>query len=71
MKSPAPVVVVTQLNDYNVCVELRVWLDDERRHIEARTQLREAVFKALTAAGVDMPFETFHIEPLTVRQVAA
>jgi small conductance mechanosensitive channel len=71
MQAPAPVVVVKQLNDYNVMMELRAWLDDERRHIDARASLREAVFRALTEAGVDMPFETLRIEPLTVRQTAA
>jgi len=71
MKSPDPVVVVKQLNDYNVMLELRAWLEDERRHIEARTALREAVFGALKRAGIDMPFETFRIEPLTVNEAAA
>lgn len=64
MDTPAPVVVVTRLNDYNVALELRAWLDDERAHIAARTALREAAFRALGAAGVDMPFETFRITPL-------
>jgi small conductance mechanosensitive channel len=71
MTSPLPVVIVKQLNDYNVVLELRAWLEDERRHIEARTALREAAFVALTRAGFDMPFETFRIEPLTVSQAAA
>lgn len=71
MKSPTPVAVVKVLNDYNVCVELRAWLADERTHIEARDGLREAAYRALTAAGIDLPFETFRIEPLSVRTVAA
>jgi small conductance mechanosensitive channel len=71
MKSPTPVAVVTQLNDYNVCVELRAWLDNERDHIPERAKLRERVFRALVEAGVDLPFETLRIEPLTVRQAAA
>lgn len=71
MKTPVPKLVVKQLNDYNVCVELRAWLDDERDHLEARPALREAAFEALTKAGIDMPFETFRIEPLTVKGVAA
>lgn len=71
LESPAPVVVMTQINDYNVCVELRAWLNDERTHIEARVALRESVFRALIRAGVDLPLETFRIEPLQVRQVAA
>lgn len=71
MKLPKPVVAVTQLNDYNVRLELRAWLEEERDHIEARLALREAVFKELTRAGVVMPFETFRIEPLTINQGTA
>lgn len=78
MPEPAPQVVVTALNDYNVALELRAWLDDEKQHIPARLALREALFEALRSAGVDMPFETFALSPvelrgapLTVRQVAA
>lgn len=67
MEDPPPEVVVTELGDYNVTVELQVWLGDERTHGAKRPQLREAVFEALTAAGVDMPFETLRIEPLDVR----
>ncbi len=71
MTEPAPVVVVKQLNDYNVLMELRAWIHDERRHVELRCALREEIFRALTQAGVDMPFETFRVEPLTVRSSAA
>lgn len=71
LDTPVPVAVVTELNDYNICMELRAWLDNEHRHVEARTALREAMFKALTAAGVDLPFETFRIQPLTVHQASA
>ena len=66
MDDPRPEVVVTQLNDYNVELELRAWAHDERRHQQLRPALREAVFETLTRAGVDMPFETFRIEPLRV-----
>lgn len=59
--SPAPVVVVTNLGDFNVTLELRAWISEERAHIAQRTALREAVFKRLTEAGVDMPYETFNI----------
>jgi small conductance mechanosensitive channel len=55
---PVPQVVVTALNDYNVALELRVWLEDEREHIQKRFELREQVFSTLTENGVDMPFET-------------
>ena len=71
MDDPHPRVVVTQLNDYNVQLELRAWVFQERRHIELRVALREAVFESLRDAGVDMPFETLRLEPLTIRQTPA
>lgn len=63
MSDPLPIVVVTQLGDYNVTLELRAWLDDERQHVRKRLDLREKVFKALTASGVDMPYETIQLAP--------
>lgn len=68
LAEPAPQVVVTQLNDYNVALELRAWLKNERQHIPKRFALREAIFETLTAAGVDMPFETLQLTPLEIRQ---
>jgi len=69
MNDPAPRVVVTELNDYNVGLQLQAWLDNEREHITQRFVLRERVVKALTAAGVDMPFETIQLAPVTVRDM--
>ncbi|NNF58254.1 MAG: mechanosensitive ion channel family protein [Rhodothermaceae bacterium] len=66
LDEPPPAVVVTALNDYNVELELRVWIADERQHIPMRLALREAMFDALNAAGVDMPFETLRLEPMEV-----
>ena len=63
MQEPFPRVVVTQLGDYNVEVELRVWLKEERDHVKKRFELREKVYRALTDAGVDMPFETIQLAP--------
>ncbi len=60
---PPPRVVVTALNDYNVALQLQAWLDEERDHIAKRFALREQVFKALTEAGVEMPFETLQLAP--------
>lgn len=73
MAAPPPVVVVTELNDYNVMLELRVWLDDERQHVGKRLELREKVFQTLTAAGVEMPFETVQLAPhrVTVETVGS
>lgn len=68
LSDPMPVVVVTALNDYNVALELRAWLRDERTHVAERAELRERVFEVLRAAGVDMPFETFALSPVEVRQ---
>ncbi|PRQ04301.1 Small-conductance mechanosensitive channel [Enhygromyxa salina] len=59
LADPAPLVAVTELNDYNVTMELRVWLDDERSHVTMRFELRERLFEALRSAEVEMPFETF------------
>ncbi len=61
MSEPKPRMVVTQLNDYNVAIELQAWLRDERAHIEKRFQLRECVFTTLTEAGVDMPLQTIQL----------
>lgn len=69
MTEPAPVVVVTALNDYNVAMELRVWLDDEKQHVAARHGLRERLFEALRAASVDMPYETFALAPVELRSL--
>jgi small conductance mechanosensitive channel len=66
MTDPAPRVIVTQLNDYNVAMELQVWLDNEREHVPQRAALREKVYNALRSAGVDMPFETLQLRPLEV-----
>lgn len=67
MAEPAPRVVVTALNDYNVAMELQAWINDERRHVEVRFELREKVFKILTQAGVELPFETIQLQPIEIR----
>jgi small conductance mechanosensitive channel len=69
MTDPAPLVVVTQLNDYNIALELRVWLKDERIHVQKRFDLREKIFKLLTENQIDMPFETIQLAPHTVAVV--
>ncbi|BBO69657.1 hypothetical protein DSCA_35870 [Desulfosarcina alkanivorans] len=63
MVEPLPRVVVTQLHDYNVTLELQAWIENERQHVRKSLELREKVFKALTAAGVEMPFETIQLAP--------
>lgn len=71
MTDPAPRMVVTALNDYNVEVELQAWLHNEREHVVKRSELRERVFDRLNRAGIEMPFETLQLQPLEVRQVSA
>lgn len=66
LKDPAPRVVTTALNDYNIALELQAWLIDERQHIEKRFELREIVFNALNRAGVEMPYETIQLAPMQV-----
>jgi small conductance mechanosensitive channel len=68
MSEPPPVVVVTNLGDYNVTVELRAWLREERDHVRARFAMREQIKTTLDAAGVVMPYETIQLEPLEVRR---
>lgn len=63
LDKPKPEVVVTTLNDYNVVLELRVWIENERQHIQKRLELREKMFNALTDAGVQMPYETIQLAP--------
>lgn len=71
MTDPPAAVVVTALNDYNVAMELRVWLDDEKQHVAARHGLREELFEALRTGEVDMPFETLALAPVELRGLAS
>ena len=67
MPAPEPQVVVTALNDYNVELQVRAWLEDERQHVAMRFQLRELIFNALNEAGVEMPYETIQLAPVEVK----
>jgi len=66
LNDPTPRVIVTALNDYNVAIELQVWLKDERQHVEKRFELREKAFNALNRAGIQVPFETIQLAPMQV-----
>jgi small conductance mechanosensitive channel len=66
LDNPRPRVVVKALNDYNVELELQAWIHDERRHVAQRFELREQINDSLSKAGIEMPFETFTINPLTI-----
>lgn len=61
-KADSANVVVTALNDYNVAMQLRVWLLDERQHIPVRFELREKLFEALRSGNIEMPYETFEVQ---------
>lgn len=67
MENPPARVVVTQLNDYNVALELQAWIKNERQHIDKKSELREKVFRALNDAEIEMPFETIQLTPLKVK----
>ncbi len=56
-----PVVLVKELGDYYTSLELRAWLDDTKKHIPVRAELREKIFNAFNAAGIDMPYEKVEI----------
>lgn len=68
MTDPAPSVVVVELNDYNVMLELRVWIENEREHLQESAKLREAVFNAFNQANIEMPFETIQLAPFKMEQ---
>jgi len=68
LHEPEPRVVVKSLNDYNVELELQAWIHDERKHVSLRYNLREQAFDALNQAGIEMPFETLTINPLTIKK---
>ena len=70
LEDPAPEVAVTALGDYANTVELRAWLDLERKHLAKRARLREKVFDVLAAEEVEMPFETLQLRPVEVRRTA-
>ncbi len=61
LKDRDPVVVVTELGDYFIALKLIVWLDDTRQHIPTTAELREKVFNAFNAEGIEMPFEKVEV----------
>jgi small conductance mechanosensitive channel len=68
--TPPPQVVTKALGDYNITMELRVWINDESQHIAKRFAIQERAYLALYRAKVDMPYETVNITPLEVRKQA-
>lgn len=59
--TPAPAVVVTALNDYNIAIQLRSWIENEKDHLGARFRLREDALEVLRQAKVVMPYETLEV----------
>lgn len=71
LEDPEPSVAVNRLGDYSVTLTLMVWIEDERRHLSWKSDLREEAFDTLRAAGIDMPYETFSLTPVEVRREEA
>lgn len=71
LEDPEPSVTVNRLGNYSVTVTLMVWIEDERRHLGWKSDLREEAFDTLRAAGIDMPYETISLTPVEVRQEEA
>ena len=68
MAEPGPSVLIEALNDYNIAIVFTAWIGNERDHIRLRAWLVERALETLRGAGVDMPFETLALAPLTVNQ---
>jgi small conductance mechanosensitive channel len=67
LPDPAPAVVIKAVKDYNVEVELQVWIDDETQHVATRFDLRRRLYEALRSAKIVMPYETLQLQPVEVR----
>lgn len=68
LDEPEPSVSVGELGDYSVTVTLMAWIEDERRHMARKSELREEAYEALRGAGVEMPYETFSLTPVEVQR---
>ncbi|HYI05962.1 MAG TPA: mechanosensitive ion channel domain-containing protein, partial [Reyranella sp.] len=56
LRHPPPVVVLDNLGDQALEFSLRVYLADINRSLQAQTELRTAILKALRAEGIDVPY---------------
>ena len=61
LKDKESVVLVKELGDYYTALELRAWLDDTKKHVSVRAELREKIKNSFDAAGIEMPFEKIEI----------
>ena len=55
MSTPAPSVILTSVNDFNLSVQFRAWLIDEHQFGARRAELREKVYLALRSNEIAMP----------------
>jgi small conductance mechanosensitive channel len=67
MPEPAPIVTFEVVGDFNVQLVLRVWIKDEKKHLQVRPDLRRRMYEALRQQKVDMPFETIQLAPFETR----
>jgi small-conductance mechanosensitive channel len=56
LRHPPPVVVLDNLGDQALEFSVRVYLADINRSLQAQTELRTAILKALREAGIDVPY---------------
>ena len=59
MDEPPPSVVVRELNDYNVLLELRVWIENEREHLQERLCFAKPSLTPLTVTTSRCPLKLF------------
>ena len=55
LRHPPPVVVLDNLGDQALEFSVRVYLADINRSLQAQTELRTSILKALREAGIDVP----------------
>jgi small-conductance mechanosensitive channel len=56
LRHPPPVVVLDNLGEQALEYSVRVYLADINRSLQAQTELRTAILKALRAEGIDIPY---------------
>ncbi len=56
LRHPPPVVVLDNLGDQALEFSVRVYLADINRSLQAQTELRTSILKALREAGIDVPY---------------
>ena len=67
MQSPMCELLVDAINDYNLALIFRVWIDNERDHIRLRNQLIEDIYNTMLANKIEMPLETIQMAPFEVK----